>query len=58
MGGRQNGLPRIKGTLISSGISRIIKSTGKTNLPIPTSKFSAIPFVYFTVLSANSTVNL
>ncbi|GJR67786.1 hypothetical protein Tco_0013851 [Tanacetum coccineum] len=47
----KNSLPRIKGTLISSGISKIIKSTGKTNLPIPTSTFSAIPFGYFTVLN-------
>ncbi|GKD53769.1 hypothetical protein Tco_1287156 [Tanacetum coccineum] len=39
-------------------ISSIMKSMGKTNLPIPTSTFSAIPFGYFTVLSANSTVNL
>ncbi|GJZ41808.1 hypothetical protein Tco_0588694 [Tanacetum coccineum] len=58
MGGRQNGLSRIKGTLISLGISKIIKSTGKVNLPNATSTFSAIPFGYFTVLSANSTVNL
>nr|GEV83604.1 zinc finger, CCHC-type [Tanacetum cinerariifolium] len=54
----KNGLPRIKGTLISSGISRIIKSTGKMNLPILTSMFLAIPFGYFTVPSANSIVNL
>ncbi|GKC58327.1 hypothetical protein Tco_1085925 [Tanacetum coccineum] len=39
-------------------MSRIIKSTGKVNLTIPTSMFSAIPFGYFTVLSTNSTVNL
>nr|GEY27065.1 Gag-Pol polyprotein [Tanacetum cinerariifolium] len=54
----KNGLPRIKGTLMSSGKSRIIKSTRKANLPILTSTFSTIPFGYFTVLSANSIVNL
>ncbi|GJR10456.1 ribonuclease H-like domain-containing protein [Tanacetum coccineum] len=37
---------------------RKITGKGKINLPIPTSTFSTIPFGCFTVLSANSTVNL
>ncbi|GJS59150.1 hypothetical protein Tco_0653934 [Tanacetum coccineum] len=47
---------RGSGHFVSSGISRIIKSMEKVNLPIPTSTFSAIPFGYFTALSANSTI--
>ncbi|GJY56076.1 hypothetical protein Tco_0455191, partial [Tanacetum coccineum] len=39
----EKGLLKIKGTLLSSYISRITKSTGKVNLPTSTSILSAIP---------------
>nr|GEW68248.1 ribonuclease H-like domain-containing protein [Tanacetum cinerariifolium] len=53
----KKGLPRIKGVLKSSWISKIMKSTGNVNLSIPTSTFLAIPLGCFTVLLANSTIN-
>ncbi|GKA88075.1 hypothetical protein Tco_0809839 [Tanacetum coccineum] len=54
----KNGLLRIKGTSSSSGMSKMIKSIGKINLPILTSIFSATPLGYFMVRSASSMVNL
>ncbi|GKE82259.1 hypothetical protein Tco_1552259, partial [Tanacetum coccineum] len=54
----KNGHPRIKGTSSSSGMSKMIKSIGKINLPILTSTFSAIPLGCFMVQSASSMVNL
>ncbi|GJY39699.1 hypothetical protein Tco_0426063 [Tanacetum coccineum] len=37
----------MRGTLLSSSISRITKSAGKVNLPTSTSIFSAIPIGYW-----------
>ncbi|GKE05193.1 hypothetical protein Tco_1397211 [Tanacetum coccineum] len=54
----KNGHLRIKGTSLSSGMSKMIKSMGKTNFPILTSTFSAIPLGCFIVMSASSMVNL
>nr|GEV18028.1 retrotransposon protein, putative, Ty1-copia subclass [Tanacetum cinerariifolium] len=39
----KKGLPKIRGTLLSSYISKITKSAGKVNLPTSTSIFSSIP---------------
>nr|GEW80902.1 retrovirus-related Pol polyprotein from transposon TNT 1-94 [Tanacetum cinerariifolium] len=52
------GLPKIRGTLLSSSISRITKSTGKVNLPTSTSIFSAIPIGYWNDRTANLTLIL
>ncbi|GJV31207.1 hypothetical protein Tco_1391607 [Tanacetum coccineum] len=41
----RNGHPRIKGTLLSSGMSKMTKSIGKTNLPILTSTLAAMLLV-------------
>ena len=49
----KKGLPKIKGTRLSSSISKITKSTGKTNLPTWTSIFSATPTGYWYVWLAN-----
>ncbi|GKC77960.1 hypothetical protein Tco_1128734 [Tanacetum coccineum] len=48
----------MRGTLLSSSISRITKSAGKVNLPTSTSIFSAIPTGYWNDLSANLTLIL
>ncbi|GKD06375.1 hypothetical protein Tco_1181349 [Tanacetum coccineum] len=48
----------MRGTLLSSYISRITKSAGKVNLPTSTSIFSAIPTGYWNDLSANLTLIL
>nr|GEY73110.1 hypothetical protein [Tanacetum cinerariifolium] len=52
------GLPKIRGTLLSSSISGITKSTGKVNLPTSTSIFSAIPIECWNDLSTNITLIL
>ncbi|GKB18947.1 hypothetical protein Tco_0852870 [Tanacetum coccineum] len=48
----------MRGTLLSSSISRITKSAGKVNLPTSTSIFSAIPTGYWNDQSANLTLIL
>nr|GEX49346.1 hypothetical protein [Tanacetum cinerariifolium] len=48
----------MRGTLLSSSISRIMKSAGKVNLPTSTSIFLAIPTRYWNDLSANLTLIL
>ncbi|GJW58377.1 hypothetical protein Tco_0105108 [Tanacetum coccineum] len=54
----RNGRLRIRGTSLSSGMSKMTKSTGKKNLPILTSTLTAMPFGCFMVLLANSNVIL
>ncbi|GJR53609.1 hypothetical protein Tco_1404130 [Tanacetum coccineum] len=54
----KSGRPRIKGTSLSSGISKMIKSIVKINLPILTSMFLAIPLACLMVRLASSMVNL
>ncbi|GJX01359.1 hypothetical protein Tco_0185272 [Tanacetum coccineum] len=54
----RKGLPKIRGTLLSSSISRITKSTGKVILPTSTNIFSAIPIGYWKDLYANLTLIL
>nr|GEY16426.1 putative reverse transcriptase domain-containing protein [Tanacetum cinerariifolium] len=49
------GLPKIRGTLLSSSISRMTKSNGNVNLPTLTSIFSAILTGYWNDRSANQT---
>ncbi|GKD15434.1 hypothetical protein Tco_1199841 [Tanacetum coccineum] len=39
----RKGLPKMRGTLLSSSVSRITKSTGNVNVQTSTSIFSAIP---------------
>ncbi|GJU37437.1 hypothetical protein Tco_1185791 [Tanacetum coccineum] len=48
----RKGHPKMRGTLLSSSISKITKSAGKVNLPTSTSIFSAIPTGYWNDLSA------
>nr|GEV33773.1 reverse transcriptase domain-containing protein [Tanacetum cinerariifolium] len=50
----KNGHPKIIGTLESSGISKITKSIGRTNLSTFMSTFSTIPLGYWNDLSASS----
>ncbi|GKE70646.1 hypothetical protein Tco_1528718, partial [Tanacetum coccineum] len=52
------GLPKIRGTLLSSSISRITKSTGKVILPTSTSIFSAVPIRYWNDRSPSLTLIL
>ncbi|GJT16632.1 hypothetical protein Tco_0875338 [Tanacetum coccineum] len=52
----RKGLPKIRGTLLSSSILRIMKSTRKVNLPTSTSIFSVIPTGYWNDRSANRTL--
>nr|GFC04915.1 hypothetical protein [Tanacetum cinerariifolium] len=54
----EKGLPKIRGTLLSSSISRITKSAGNVNLPTSTSIFSAIPTEYWNDRSAKLTIIL
>ncbi|GKA63911.1 hypothetical protein Tco_0763517 [Tanacetum coccineum] len=49
----RKGLPKIRGTLLSSSISRITKSTRKVNLPTLMSILLAIPKRYWNDRSAN-----
>nr|GEX55071.1 hypothetical protein [Tanacetum cinerariifolium] len=54
----EKGLPKIRGTLLSSSIFKITKSTGKVHLPTSTSIFLAIPTRYWNDRSANLTLIL
>ncbi|GKE02385.1 hypothetical protein Tco_1390368 [Tanacetum coccineum] len=58
MGSRQKWLTEDQGDIVILGMSKMIKSMGKINLPILTSTFLAIPLGCFIVLSASSMVNL